>query len=96
MPKRTNELVHEMPLTKTVRLKFRRVGVEYNASEKKSEFKYQLTNWPAGQGDAPIVTIGVNDWDDEANRPKRHKLKDDVEKNIDNDIMTALVAQLSS
>ena len=96
MPKRTDELVHEMPLTKTVRLKFRRVDVEYKSNDKKSEFKYELVNWPSDQGPAPIIGIEVDDWDDNNKKPKRNKLKDDVDKSLDDQIMNALVAQLSS
>jgi len=96
MPKRTDELVHEMPLTKTVRLKFRRVGVEYQPSEKKSQFQYQLVNWPKDQGPAPIININVDDWQDDSDKPQRNKLKTTVEKTVDANIMNALVAQLTS
>jgi len=96
MPKRTDELVHEMPLTKTVRLKFRRIDVKYNESKKRSEFKYQLANWPSSHGDAPTATINVEDWDDSDNKPERHTLKNNVEKTIDDNILTILMNQLSS
>lgn len=96
MPKRTDELVHEMPLTKTVRLKFRRIGVDYKNEDKKSEFQYELMNWPADQGPAPIIGVEVADWEEDDKKPKRHKLKDDVEKKIDQSIMDAVVAQLAS
>lgn len=96
MPKRTDDLVHEMPLTKTVRLKFRRVGVEYKNENKKSGFKYQLMNWPSSNGPAPIIDIEIDDWEDDKDRPKRHKLKDVVEKKIDTDMMAAIVAQLGT
>ena len=96
MPKRTDELVHEMPLTKTVRLKFRRIGVDYKSDDKKSEFQYELVNWPNNQGPAPILTVSVDDWEEDDKKPKRNKLKDGVEKSIDTSIMDALIAQLSS
>lgn len=96
MPKRTDELVHEMPLMKTVRLKFRRVGVDYKTDDKKSEFKYELTNWPIDQGPAPIIGVEIDDWEEENKKPKRGKLKDDVEQKIDTTIMDAIVAQLAT
>jgi len=96
MPKRTDELVHEMPLMKTVRLKFRRVGVDYKSDDKKSEFKYELVNWPTDQGPAPIIGVEIDDWEENDKKPKRQKLKDNVEKKIDTTIMDAIVAQLAT
>lgn len=95
MPKRTDELVHQMPLTKTVRLKFKRVAVDYKANEKKSEFQYELMGWPSDQGPAPVITVPIDDYEDDA-RPVRGNLKTTVDKTIDENIMSALIAQLSS
>lgn len=93
MPKKSDELVHQMPLSLRVKLSLSRVNMTYDEQNKKTTFGYTIDNW-AGEGDAPVLNVVVDDWEDNS-KANRGELRNVANNAVNQEIMNAIVSHFS-
>jgi hypothetical protein len=93
MPKKSDELVHQMPLSVRVKLSLSRVNMSYDEQNKKTIFSYQFDNW-TGEGDVPIINVSIDDWDTNE-KAHRGELRRTTNSAIDQEIMNAIISHFS-
>jgi hypothetical protein len=96
MGDKSAELVHVMPLSTRVKFNLTRVGMN-RIGGNKTEFIYQIDNWPDGKGKAPTFSVVIDDWDDDspAHAPaNRRKIYETTSKALNTDLMAVVVEKL--
>lgn len=94
MPKKSDELVHQMPLSVRVKLSLSRVSMTYDEQNKQTTFGYKFNNW-TGEGDAPILNVIIDDWEDDE-KANRGVLRNAANEAVNQEIMNAIVSHFSS